>query len=106
MKSPPPPTSRTDAPLSMTVVERVAKAEDTDPVALEPLYDAIDPDLLDSLPDADGFASLEFVYQGYTVAVTAADDGTTVSVVGPGTSADGSTVTLTDTESSTEGSRP
>jgi len=91
MKSTQPPTSTADAPLSMTVVECVADAEDVDPVALEPLYDAIDPDLLDSLPDAAGFSTLEFDYQGYTVAVTAADEGMTVTLVG--------------SESSTESSR-
>jgi len=40
----------TQAPsVSMAVVEAVADAEDVDPLDLEPLNDAIDPDALDSL---------------------------------------------------------
>ncbi|MFA9416966.1 HalOD1 output domain-containing protein [Natrinema sp. HArc-T2] len=101
MKSPPPPTSRTDTPLSMTVVERVAEAEDADPVTLEPLYDAIDPDLLDSLPDADGFASLEFSYHGHTVRITDGNDGIAVSLVDADSSGGGSGGVAADHESST-----
>jgi len=69
--------------VSMTVIERVARAEETDPLALAPLYDAIDPDLLDSLSDADGFTSLEFSYHGYTVSIEEGDDGLNVSLAKP-----------------------
>lgn len=45
--------------------------------ALDPLYDAIDPDALDTLfaTDADGAGAtaVEFVYEGYEVTVEATD---------------------------------
>ncbi|MFP8951971.1 HalOD1 output domain-containing protein [Natrialbaceae archaeon A-arb3/5] len=54
----------------MAVVELVSRADGTDPLELEPLYNAIDPEHLDSLCDPDsGFSSLEFVYAGRTVVV-------------------------------------
>lgn len=88
--------------LSMAVIDLVARIEDTDPVALEPLYDAIDPDLLDSLPDADGFTELEFSYQGYAVTVADADaaDGLEVTLEEAPISADGAAGEFADTESS------
>ncbi|MFD1563526.1 HalOD1 output domain-containing protein [Haloarchaeobius amylolyticus] len=101
MKSFQPPSSTVDTSPSMTVVDLVARADDADPVALEPLYDAIDPDLLDGLADADGFSTLEFRYHGYTVRVTGGDDGIAVSLVDADVSADGSSGVSTDTESST-----
>jgi hypothetical protein len=58
----------------MAVIDLVARVEDTDPVALEPLYDAIDPDVLDALPDSEGFDSLAFDYHGYSITVSA-DEG-------------------------------
>jgi len=85
----------------MTVIEVVARAEETDPLSLEPLYDAIDPDFLNSLPDANGFSNLEFTYHGHTVRVTDSDDGIVVSLVDPDISADGSGGVAADTESST-----
>ncbi|QCS41343.1 HalOD1 output domain-containing protein [Natrinema versiforme] len=87
--------------LSMAVIDLVAQVEDADPIELNPLYDAIDPDLLDSLPDSTGFTSLEFSYQGYTVAVADTDDGVDVSLEGAEISADVSRSDLMDTESST-----
>ena len=94
------PVSPGEPSVSMTVIERVARAEEADPLALAPLYDAIDPDLLDSLADADGFTSLEFSYHGYTVSVEGSDDGLTVSLASTRT-ADESADTLADTEPST-----
>ena len=87
--------------ISMTVIERVARIEETDPLSLAPLYDAIDPDLLDSLADADGFTSLEFAYHGYTVSVEEGDDGLNVSLARSRSTTDESTDPLVDTESST-----
>ncbi|ELY84013.1 HalOD1 output domain-containing protein [Natrinema altunense] len=81
----------TDDRLSMAVIDLVARTSDTDPVELEPLYDAIDPDLLDSLPAEDGFTSLEFAYHGYTVTVTATGESVEVSLEDAGGSADEST---------------
>ncbi|OLZ39701.1 hypothetical protein A6E15_01295 [Natrinema saccharevitans] len=66
--------------LSMAVIDLVARLEDADPTALEPLYDAIDPDLLDSLPDAAGFESLAFDYHGYSITVSAEEGGIEVAL--------------------------
>ncbi len=101
MKSFQPPTSSDDVSPSMTVVDLVARADDADPVTLEPLYEAIDPDFLDKLPDSDGFSRLEFLYHGYTVRITGGDDGIAVSLVDADISADDSSGASTDTESST-----
>lgn len=65
---------------SQAVVERVADAENVDPLALDvPLYDAVDPDALDALfdptvgkPSTTGRVTFE--YYGHTVVV--ASDGT------------------------------
>lgn len=92
------PSATADASLSMTVIDLVAEAEDVDPLDLEPLYDAIDPDLLDSVPDSTGFTSLEFSYHGYTVSLTDADDGVEVSLAGTAGSTDDSSGGLVDTE--------
>ncbi|WP_425606671.1 HalOD1 output domain-containing protein [Natrinema marinum] len=85
----------------MTVIDLVATATDTDPISLEPLYGSIDPDLLDSLPDSDGFTRLEFAYYGYTVTVEDAADGVTVALESKGVSTDDSNTNLLDTGSST-----
>jgi len=60
---------------SETVVEAVAEFKDVDPVDLSPaLYDAVDPDALDALFGADGFADgrVEFVYAGCEVEIDSA----------------------------------
>ncbi|ELY53270.1 HalOD1 output domain-containing protein [Natronolimnohabitans innermongolicus] len=54
---------------SMAVIELVATATDTDPLELDPLYNAMDPTVLDSLSESPGFSSLEFEYAGHTVVV-------------------------------------
>ncbi len=72
-----------DDQLSMAVIDLVARVEDADPTALEPLYDAIDPDVLDSLPDSEGFESLAFDYHGYSITVSAEESGIEVSLEGP-----------------------
>lgn len=59
--------------LSEAVVERVAAAEGADPLELDPLYEAIDPDALERLfspeggPRPDG--RIAFNYCGHTVVV-------------------------------------
>lgn len=54
------------------VVSAVAEVENTDPVELPPLYDAIDPealnDLFTSRPDS-ALEQLSFQYAGYSVVV-------------------------------------
>lgn len=66
---------------SGAVVERVAEAEGVDPLDLDPLYEAIDPDALDKLCggadyDARSSARIVFDYNGYTVVVDGPDSVT------------------------------
>lgn len=60
-------------PLSMAVIDAVARREGIDPVDLEtPMYDVIDLDALDALTSGDtGGTSIEvsFTYAGYEVTV-------------------------------------
>ena len=62
---------------SLEVIERVASLEGTDPLALPPLYDAIDPEALNSLVRPSGSdgarteATVRFTYCGYDVRVSA-----------------------------------
>lgn len=81
------PVAATDR-LVLTVVETVADAEGVDPSALDPLYTAIDPDVLDLFvhpvrrdggPDTTG--EIRFEYHGHEVRVTAEGQ---VSVVDDG----------------------
>ncbi|ELZ15285.1 hypothetical protein C477_18905 [Haloterrigena salina JCM 13891] len=70
-------TSVSEGQPSLTIVERVAALDGTDPLSLPPLYDAIDPDALDSLfqsSSADGpqtTGAVQFTYYGYDVRVDA-----------------------------------
>ena len=74
---------------SLAVIDLVARVERTDPVELEPLYDAVDPDVLDTICDPDsGFSRLEFTYHGYSVAVEAANGELSVSLADGAVSAD------------------
>ena len=59
------------------IVRRVATATDSDPLELPPLYEAIDPDTLDSLVEGMADGELSFAYAGYQVSV---DSVGTVSV--------------------------
>ncbi|MFB6164739.1 MAG: HalOD1 output domain-containing protein [Haloarculaceae archaeon] len=74
-----------DSP-SEAVVRAVAAVSDRRPDALEPLYDAVDPDALDALcastPDdtARDALTVEFRYGGYDVAV---DGDGSILVYGP-----------------------
>lgn len=60
---------------SLTVIDRIAALEETDPVELPPLYDAIDPEALDSLVDPPATddsrtaSTVRFAYCGYDVRV-------------------------------------
>ena len=66
---------------SMALVSLVAAVTNTDPVDLEPLYNAIDPDALDSLCTPDtSFSSIEFEYVGHTVVVEPVDNGVELSL--------------------------
>lgn len=64
-----------EASMSMAVVQAVADRENTDPVSLPPLNDAIDPDAVDALFPATNDAypraeSLTFTYHGYSVTIS------------------------------------
>ncbi|WP_339106258.1 HalOD1 output domain-containing protein [Haloterrigena salinisoli] len=71
-------TCSEDSPVSQAVIEAVAEASNRDPIELDPLYEYIDPDALNTLfhsrssdevdPDE---VYLEFTYANYRVAVTA-----------------------------------
>lgn len=58
---------------SELLISAVADISDTDPLELEPLYEAVDPDMLDdfvksgSYPDMGGLIS--FIFGGYSIQV-------------------------------------
>lgn len=82
---------------SQAVVEKLAATEDVDPVEIEPpLYEAVDPDALDSLVEsATGPLTVAFPYCGYVVRV---DESATVTVTPVDQASN------TDNESSTQAS--
>ncbi|WP_225336026.1 HalOD1 output domain-containing protein [Halomicrobium urmianum] len=58
--------------LSRAVIDRIAEAENTDPLDLDPLYEVIDPDALDALPsrideDQQSNCRVSFTYHGHKV---------------------------------------
>ena len=65
---------------SLEIIEQVASLEETDPIALPPLYDTIDPDALDSFfhssasDGAQAESTVRFTYCGYDVRVGADGD--------------------------------
>ena len=65
---------------SMAVIDLVASLEGVDPLDLEPLYDSIDPDVLDSICCQEGFSELEFDYCNRSITVEATDDGLEITV--------------------------
>ena len=74
--------------VSGAVVERVADAEGVDPLDLDPLYEAIDPDALDKLCGGAGdddrpSARIVFEYHGYTVVIDGPDSVTLAGVQSP-----------------------
>ena len=87
---------------STAVIELLARVEGADPVELDPLYGAIDPDALDALCDAgSGFESIEFTYHGYLVGITSLGTDLEVTVEQPPTSFEAAAETgAADTESS------
>ncbi|WP_126662714.1 HalOD1 output domain-containing protein [Haloterrigena salifodinae] len=73
-------TSVSEGQPSLAIIERVAALDGTDPLSLPPLYDAVDPDALDSLfqsSSTDGpqtTGAVQFTYYGYDVRVDADGD--------------------------------
>lgn len=65
-----------DESASGAVVRAVAAYTGQQPISLEPLYESIDPDALDTVFEPNGqTASIEFSYAGFRVQVTASGDG-------------------------------
>lgn len=84
---------------SLAVLDLVARVEGVDPVDLDPLYDAIDPEALDTLCDPDsGFSRLEFTYHGHAVVVKAADGDLSISLADASAPAEEPTGELVDGE--------
>ena len=74
--------TRANRPVADRVVEEVSTAEGVSPSSLPPLYDAVDPEALETLLTStrDGQSApvrVSFPYEGYTVTVT---DGGEVTV--------------------------
>ncbi|NUB89693.1 hypothetical protein HTZ84_19615 [Haloterrigena sp. SYSU A558-1] len=65
---------------SMAVIELVADASGIDPIELDPLYNVIDPEVIDTLSSSSGFSSLEFEYAGHTVVVDGTGNGIEISL--------------------------
>lgn len=63
---------------SEVVIHTVADARDTDPLDLPPLYNAIDPEALDTAVDTTTTGEITFDYAGFTITVT---DTTEVTLV-------------------------
>lgn len=61
-------TSRNESVLD-EIVTTVAEREQCDPTDLPPLYDAIDPDALNTVVDGRSVTDVSFEYHGYTVHV-------------------------------------
>lgn len=64
---------RENEEVSETVVRAVSTATGTPPDHLQPLYEEIDPDALESIftrSTGAGMETLTFLYEGYHVAVT------------------------------------
>ncbi|MFC4551356.1 MULTISPECIES: HalOD1 output domain-containing protein [Halorussus] len=61
--------------LSELIVMAVADASDTDPLDMDPLYDAVDPETVNDFVDRGGSAgfdgSVTFAFEGYEVTVEA-----------------------------------
>ena len=76
------PPVRSDKRASDAVVEAVASRANTRPASLPQLYDAVDPDSLDSLAAADDGSDLliSFEYAGYVVRVSGPTSVTVSSI--------------------------
>ncbi|WP_347877763.1 HalOD1 output domain-containing protein [Halobacterium sp. R2-5] len=58
---------------SNRILDAVAAQTDSDPVDLPPLYDTIDPEVLDSLVETMDNGAISFTYAGHEI--TVAHDG-------------------------------
>lgn len=62
--------------LSEQIIDHIATLENTDPLELPPLFDAVDPDALEALFADHRIGTVEFPYAGYTVTVEVGDEST------------------------------
>ena len=99
MNATPSRTVSSDDDLSMAVIDLVASATDTDPLELDPLYNAINPEALDSLTDSPAFSTFEFEYAGHTVVVERVGDELELSLE-PVTIGAGGSSSIADSEPS------
>lgn len=68
--------------ITADILDRVAEAEECDPLDLPPLYHSIDADALERcVASADSPVTLQFTYCTYTVTVRR-NEGTTVEIGG------------------------
>lgn len=78
--------SMDEVPVSDRVITAVADAKDMEPMELDPLYGAIDPDALDALYEQSGLdrtrspKQLKFTYCGCEVVI---DNDATITVSAP-----------------------
>lgn len=61
-------------PISERVVEAVANAAGTSELELQPLYEVVDPDALESLFHAGSDGTVRFTYHGHHVVVSSDGD--------------------------------
>lgn len=74
------PDGRGDPP-SESVIELVADAQDTNPLELPPLYEAVDPDAMDGLFRESEVIQIQFEYAGCTVIVATEGDMTVCKII-------------------------
>ncbi|WP_049927578.1 HalOD1 output domain-containing protein [Halopiger goleimassiliensis] len=65
---------------SMAVIDVVASLEGVDPLDLDPLYDSMDPDALDSICREDGFTELAFTYCNRSITIDGTGDALEIAV--------------------------
>ena len=65
-----------DRPTSERIVEAVADAADVSKLELQPLYEVVDPDALESLFRAGSTGTVRFTYHGHRVVVSSHGDVT------------------------------
>lgn len=68
--------------VSLAIVSEVAESKNVDPVALDPLYETVDPDAVDALLEREFEGTIEFEYADCPVrvrgdgAISVGDSGT------------------------------
>lgn len=68
--------------ISEQVIDSVAEKKGVDPLMLDPIYDVVDPDALDSLVNHPGTEDCEITFRYESHFVTVGSDGVGVSPIG------------------------